>query len=144
MNELEKLAGTVADVYKWIDSQVAESAEKAGSCRLCGQCCDFERFGHKLFVSSPELVHFGQHAAGAVPPMQDGRCPYNIKSRCSVYDYRFAGCRIFCCNGDAGFQNHLSDSALRKLKAVCAEFPLPYEYLPLPEALSRLAVIDGT
>ncbi|MDP2932796.1 MAG: hypothetical protein Q8N81_01555 [bacterium] len=27
-------------------------------CSACGKCCDFESFGHKLFITSPELLYF--------------------------------------------------------------------------------------
>ena len=64
------------------------------------------------------------------------RCPYNIGGRCTVYEYRFAGCRIFCCNGDADFQSKLSESALKKLKSVCTEFQIPYRYTDLAVVLN--------
>jgi hypothetical protein len=64
------------------------------------------------------------------------RCPYNVGGKCTVYEYRFAGCRIFCCNADADFQSRLSESALKKLKSLCTKFQIPYSYLDLADALS--------
>jgi len=74
-----------------------------------------------------------------IKPMPTSRCPYNIGGRCTVYEYRFAGCRIFCCNGDADFQSRLSESALKKLKSVCTEFQIPYRYTDLASALNSFA-----
>jgi hypothetical protein len=51
-----------------------------------------------------------------------------------VYEYRFAGCRIFCCKGDADFQNRLSESALRKFKSICTDFQISYRYADLAKA----------
>jgi len=65
-----------------------------------------------------------------------GRCPYNVGGKCTVYEYRFAGCRIFCCNADADFQSRLSESAIKKFKDLCTEFSIPYRYIDLPTALT--------
>jgi Fe-S-cluster containining protein len=64
------------------------------------------------------------------------RCPYNIKGKCTVYKFRFAGCRIFCCKGDADFQSGLSEMALKKFKSICEEFQIPYRYIDLEVALN--------
>jgi hypothetical protein len=48
----------------------------------------------------------------------------------------FAGCRIFCCRGDADFQHRLSEAVLKKLKAICTELEIPYRYLDLTTALN--------
>ena len=127
--------------------------------------CD-EGFDHRLFVTPPELMYLaanlgaenikGSHFASPSDsrrqtglrairrkmgprPMPTSRCPYNIGGKCTVYEYRFAGCRIFCCNGDADFQSRLSESALKKLKSICTEFQIPYRYTDLASALNSLA-----
>jgi hypothetical protein len=74
-----------------------------------------------------------------IMPMLSSRCPYNIDGKCSVYEYRFSGCRIFCCNGDADFQSGLSEEVLEKLKSICVEFQIPYRYTDLAAGLSSLA-----
>jgi hypothetical protein len=68
--------------------------------------------------------------------MPTGRCPYNIDDKCAVYEHRFAGCRIFCCKGDANFQSSLSEAALEKLRAICIKFDIPYRYADLACALN--------
>ena len=69
-------------------------------------------------------------------PMTIGRCPYNIAGKCTVYEHRFAGCRIFCCKGDRDFQSRLSESALKRLMSICEECGLPYTYKDLAAALN--------
>jgi len=82
-----------------------------------------------------------RHGAENIKAMPSGRCPYNVDGKCSVYGHRFAGCRIFCCEGNADFQSELSESVLARLKSICTEFQIPYRYLDLPTALNTFA--DG-
>jgi Fe-S-cluster containining protein len=128
----------VAQIYDWIDRQIASHSDPAGKCDACGRCCDFDAYDHRLYVTGPELMYL---AAGLnvdkLRAMSSGRCPYNIDGKCSVYEYRFAGCRIFCCKGDADFQSSLSEAVLEKLKSLCAELEIPYHYRDLASALNE-------
>jgi Fe-S-cluster containining protein len=135
-----RLIEKVAEIYDWLDVQVRRCGELAGACKSCGNCCDFDGFDHHLFVTPPELMYLAANlGAENIKPMPTSRCPYNIGGRCTVYEYRFAGCRIFCCNGDADFQSGLSESALKKLKSVCTKFQIPYRYTDLASALNSFA-----
>ena len=135
-----RLLERVAEVYRWLELQLCSDSEKAGACRFCGDCCDFEGFDHRLFVTPPELLYLAANlGAENIKPMPANRCPYNIDDRCSVYEYRFSGCRIFCCNGDADFQSSLSEAVLEKLKSICVEFQIPYLYTDLAAGLNSIA-----
>lgn len=135
-----RLLERVAEVYGWLERQIRRSEGLSGACGGCGDCCDFDAFDHRLYVTLPELTYFTAGLAGAkVKPMPAGRCPYNVAGKCSVYERRFAGCRIFCCKGDTAFQGELSESALDRLKAICAEFRIPYRYMDLATSLNGLA-----
>jgi len=68
--------------------------------------------------------------------MTSGRCPYQKDKACTIHGHRFAGCRIFCCNGNADFQGELSEAVLKRLKAICEEFHIPYRYQELAAALA--------
>jgi len=78
--------------------------------------------------------------AEKIRPMTTGCCPYNIRSKCSVYEHRFSGCRIFSCKGDTDFQSRLSESAVKKFKAICEQFQIPYRYTDLATALDGFSV----
>lgn len=137
-----RLVKKVVEIYKWLDLQIHNNSELAGVCNACGKCCDFESFGHKLFVTTPELAYITENlGAKNIKPMKTSRCPYNIKSKCGIYEHRFASCRIFCCKGDADFQNCLSEKALKKFKLLCSEFQIPYRYTDLATALKDLVVV---
>ncbi len=126
----------VEKIYKWLDEQlVAEFI-----CDACGKCCDFESFGHRLYVTSPEMLFFTDKVSGGNIKQMTGRCPWQIDDKCAVYPYRFASCRIFCCKGDSAFQNQITETAVRKFKKLCNDFRIPYQYVDLPTALKEFFV----
>ncbi len=45
------------NVYTWIESQQKGEPDRAGSCNTCGACCDFPVYGHRLYVTPPELIY---------------------------------------------------------------------------------------
>jgi Fe-S-cluster containining protein len=134
--ENKRLVREVAEIYSWIDRQLASHSDLAGRCEACGRCCDFESFDHRLYLTPPELMYLAASPGlEKLRPMTTSRCPYNIGSKCTVYEYRFAGCRIFCCKADADFQSRLSEEALKKIKSLCTKFQIPYSYKDLKTAL---------
>ena len=133
MNAASELIQEVEAIYRWVDT---EAAEWGSSCRACGACCDFETFGHRLYVTTPELLYFHHHAGPQIKPMAGGVCPYRIEGKCSVYAYRFAGCRIFTCRGDSDGENRLSEAAIRQFKRLCDIHRQPYHYVPLRRGLT--------
>ena len=152
-----KLLKRVAEIYKWLHEQVRDNSDLAGTCDVCGKCCDFDTpapaaerepapeheqgFDHRLFVTPPELMYLAANlGAENVKPMPDNRCPYHLVCTCTVYEYRFAGCRIFSCKGNADFQSRLSESVLKKLKSLCTEFQITYHYTDLATALNNPAL----
>jgi Fe-S-cluster containining protein len=144
-----QLIKKVAEIYKWLDSQIRESVHLAGICNTCGKCCDFAQFDHRLFVTTPELMYLAANlGAENVKPMTTGRgstplttgCPYNVGGKCTIYKYRFSGCRIFSCKGDTDFQSRLSESTLKKFKSLCTDLQIPYRYTDLATALNDFTI----
>ena len=140
MTHNTKLLEKVAEIYRWLDLQISADTNLTGKCQMCGKCCDFAQFDHRLFITPPEIFYFNANLSDEKQkPMTTSRCPYNIDTRCTVYQHRFAGCRIFCCKADADFQRSLSELALNKFKSLCNEFKIPYRYTELPIALNNFA-----
>ena len=54
---------SVQRVYDWLDSEIQGNDSFVNGCKVCGKCCDFDGFEHKLFVTSPELIYF-RHKTG--------------------------------------------------------------------------------
>ncbi|HIJ51721.1 MAG TPA: YkgJ family cysteine cluster protein [Planctomycetes bacterium] len=138
MKNNSRLLKRVAEIYEWLDQQVRNNDDMSGHCDACGKCCDFESFDHHLFVTPPELMYLAANLGDEkLKAMPTSRCPYQLDGKCTVYEYRFAGCRIFCCNGDSDFQSRLSESVLKKLKSTCTEFQIAYHYTDLATALGN-------
>lgn len=135
-----RLVEEVEAVYDWIERGLRHDPARAGNCKTCGACCDFAEYDHRLYVTPPELVYLAAKLGTKTPrEMTTGRCPYQRGAVCTVHMHRFAGCRIFCCNGDAELQSELSEEALRRLKAVCERHDMPYCYSELAAALDRFS-----
>lgn len=131
-----RLIAEIADLYQWIDARLNQDSDRAGRCDACGACCDFPAYDHRLYVTPPELMYLAARLnTTRLKPMSAGRCPYQQGSSCTVYEHRFAGCRVFCCKGDSAFQSELSEAVLKKLKAICERRNVPYRYQDLPGAI---------
>jgi Fe-S-cluster containining protein len=152
------LVARVHEVYGWLDSRIQQAADLAGVCDACGKCCNFagtaavsvqgpapaseQGSNHLLFVTTPEVMYFAASLRDEnIKPMLTHWCPYNISGKCSVYQHRFAGCRIFCCKADTDFQSGLSESAIKKFKSICTELHIPYRYTDLATALNGFASV---
>jgi Fe-S-cluster containining protein len=132
-----RIVAEVEKLYRRLDAQLKRDPQRAGSCAACGACCDFDAYDHRLFVTPPELTYLAAKlGVTELKPMPGGRCPYQRGSQCTVHAHRFAACRVFCCKGDSGFQNELSEAVLKRLKAMCERFEVPYRYQDLPTALN--------
>jgi Fe-S-cluster containining protein len=136
-----RLVEEVAALYEWIGERLKQESGRVGRCNACGACCDFPSYGHRLFVTPPELIYLAARLnVDRLSPMPSGRCPYQQDNRCSIHEHRFVGCRIFHCRGDADFQSELSEAALQRLKNLCDKLPVPYRYMDLPSALNTFDV----
>jgi hypothetical protein len=130
----EQVIQEVQLIYDWLDVEIAAIGR---GCTACGQCCDFDAYGHRLYVTTPEMLFFEHFVGPHLQPMPSGVCPYRIDGKCTVYPYRFSGCRIFDCKTDAAAQNRLCEESVRRLKDLCDRYNLPYRYVYLKEALDN-------
>jgi Fe-S-cluster containining protein len=134
----KKIIERVSEIYKWIEEQRFANKDIAGSCEVCGKCCDFETYDHRLYITTPEILYFVEKLGRAnIKQMTTTRCCYQVEGKCSVHAYRFSGCRIFCCKGEATFQSELTEAAIKKFKGLCAELQIPYRYVELPAAFKN-------
>jgi Fe-S-cluster containining protein len=143
MTSNKQVVEKVGQIYDWVNQQMKDKPALAGKCKVCGRCCDFETFDHRLFVTTPELMYLVDKIGYYnIMPMLKGRCPWQKENKCSIYEHRFLSCRIFCCKGDKDFQSNLTEETLRKLKSLSTEFDIPYRYTALPAALDSFTIID--
>jgi Fe-S-cluster containining protein len=135
MKQVNQIISEVSGIYQWLEGELAKLSQ---SCDACGKCCDFESFGHRLYVTTPELMYFRYYLGPEIKEMATGVCPYRIDGKCTVYPYRFAGCRIFTCKGDTEKENQICEEAVRRFKALCNEYGLDYHYVYLQTGLEML------
>lgn len=134
----EEIRRRVELVYQWLDERLVAKNTLAGNCSACGRCCDFESFDHRLFVTTPEVLYLADKMGSRnIKQVAGGRCGYLFDGKCTIYRHRFAACRIFCCGGDAGFQSELAEEVVKKFKALCEKFDIPYRYADLSMALKQ-------
>lgn len=146
-------AEVLSDVQVVYDDIERLIAEAAWSCRACGSCCHFAEFGHRLFITTPEIIYFlsalrdgrvdRAQAAAAIAAMGDameGRfCPLQAGRSCTVRSARPAGCRMFFCDpGDIEKSCQAYEIAHSRLKAICESRSVPYAYVEWTTALQTI------
>jgi hypothetical protein len=137
----------------YADVEVALQAYRP-VCNQSGRCCLFAKFGHCLFVTTPELVYFlSNYRPGSLPPdSPTGQalidkieadpaelCPLQVGRLCGVRDIRPLGCRLFFCQpGSEKWGRPLYETFQQRMKAICRERSLPYAYVEWTETLAKL------
>jgi hypothetical protein len=130
-------AGFLAGIAAVLSDADAAVAEKSPTCRACGQCCRFEEFGHRLYVSTGELALLSASRPRRV--CRPGRCPYQVGSRCTARRRRGLGCRVFFCDPAAKeWSAALYEELHRRIRRLHARARLPYRYVELTAGLSEL------
>lgn len=88
----------------------------------------------RVSPADPNGHDHDSHAADA--------CPYQIDGLCTVRDVRPLGCRVYFCQASSRWwQGPMTESWLARLKALHAEFGVPYAYV---EWLAALRAVDET
>jgi hypothetical protein len=149
------------------------AVERRLECRQCGQCCRFEQFGHRLYVTAGELALMIKFAPDRVsepigkirpwgifdnPQSLGDRsairnvsrakpaslCPHQDQARCLARPGRALGCRLFFCDPSANeWFSDAYESFHRQIKLLHAAHGLPYVYAELAAALAELASVAG-
>ena len=127
----------VRAVYAEVDAAVAAAAPV---CEGSGRCCRFTEYGHTLFLSRFEADILLEAApAYATPVTRDG-CPFQVGGLCTAREPRPLGCRIYFCDpAYAETGNAITETAVKRLKALADEFGAGWEYAPLHHFLNASA-----
>jgi Fe-S-cluster containining protein len=133
----DDLAGRMDAFFEQIDRTVAGYFPV---CRNRGECCHFSTYGHKLYVTSIELIHFVRHALPAWrKPEREPACPYQIEGLCAARSFRPLGCRIFFCDPDTrDWQGPEYERRLIELRQIGTDFVIDYRYIEWLSAIGEL------
>jgi Fe-S-cluster containining protein len=142
--------GVIQALYADIDRQVQA---RGPVCFASGRCCNFDAYGHRLYVTGLEIAWVGiqsfkfqvsgsktlqglhgdeVESGGAVrlaekPP--EG-CPFQIGKLCGVHAVRPLGCRVFFCQeGTRQWQQDLYEQFLASLRQLHGKWDIEYRYL---------------
>ena len=113
-------------------------------CSASGRCCNFDRYGHRLYVTTMELatfLHQLNETNQSIPAAADpATCPFQSNRLCSVHTIRPFGCRIFFCDATATeWQNDQYEQFHARLKHLHDDLDVPYFYVEWRQALRVLS-----
>jgi Fe-S-cluster containining protein len=104
-------------------------------CTTSGRCCNFEAYGHRLYVTGLETAY--TIARLPAPLTRDalaeararGGCPFQSGTLCSVHDIKPLACRVYFCDETAQDWMHAtSERMLKELRALHDRHHLEYRY----------------
>ena len=132
-------------------------AGRRAVCNSSGRCCHFEAWGHRLYVTGVEAVHFsrveGVETRNAKHETRKGSislpqffakevvegCPYQVGGMCTARAGRPLGCRVYFCDENAkGWQEEVYEKYHAELKGVHERFGVPYRYVEWRVALKEM------
>ncbi len=126
--DLEGAFAALRHLYEGVDEAVA-----AGDCRLCGDCCHFEDYGHRLFATRLEVLYLLAECGAPPRGVARGRCPYQSEAECLARSGRMLGCRTFFCSRAGGGESELHERALAEISRIADRHNLPRDYRPIDE-----------
>ena len=124
----------IQELYDDLDRILATTG---GICVQSGRCCQFGKFGHRLYVTTLEMLYFlktlqtdqADKPPGYLKSLTDKRCPWQLDNLCTVHTIRPVGCRVYFCRGIAqDKQNELTERFLRRLRGLHDTLDVVYHY----------------
>ncbi len=138
-------------VYAMIADQVAA---RAPVCVASGKCCNFESYGHRLYVTGLEAAwcvaqltpeHPSLSPATVADALSRGGCPFQIGTLCGTHTIKPVGCRTYYCDPTAQqWQEGLTERAHGMVKSLHATAGVPYRYMEWRAMLALLARVTST
>jgi Fe-S-cluster containining protein len=119
-------------------AEVSQAITRQGpACWASGRCCNFEKTGHRLYVTGLEaawcITRVGRPGLAAIhTSMEQGNCPYltgEHRHLCGVHEAKPLGCRVYFCDRTSfPWQSELTESQLGVLRTLHEERAIPYRY----------------
>lgn len=129
------------EVRKALLNLHAELASRVESkdpvCTASGRCCNFERFGHRLYTTGLEVAltldllptERTLKPGDVDDALGRGTCPFVVDRLCGVHPVRPAGCRVYFCDTSAQlWVNELAEFAADEIKRIHDTYNIDYRY----------------
>lgn len=99
-------------------------------CQASGDCCDFEAFGHRLYVTTLEAEHFLRHSPQKRFNENPKQCPaWGADRLCKARAGRMLGCRTFYCGTNKNADpNEIYERYYRRIKDLHTTHGIPFRY----------------
>lgn len=143
--ERQRAYAALRRFYEEADEAVARLKPR---CQLSGNCCDFPRYGHRLFATLLEVDFAAEEGEGGGVALEPDWCEFYRNRRCQARATRPLACRTFYCDAAAreGLES-LHESLLARLRGLTRELGYPQGYGDfvelLPARRRALALLDG-
>lgn len=142
----ERIAARLEAVYLMLSEQIEA---RGPACWASGRCCNFDKTGHRLYVTGLEAAYTVSRIASPERAVNDrpvfaplptldaavraaetrGDCPFLDLNLCGVHRIKPLGCRVYFCDRSAEtWQEELSERGLRMIRSIHDEFGLSYRY----------------
>jgi len=137
--EIASRVDVVEAMRKFFDAADKDIAGRGALCTNRGACCRFGEFGHRLYVTTLEVVYFlAQHPSPL--PVTEDVCPHAIDGMCHARVGRPLGCRVFYCDPQAqDWQGPMTEEMLAQLREMHVQLNVPYAYQDWLAILRRVA-----
>jgi len=134
------LARRMEAFYAELDASVATYSP---ACRNRGDCCSFDAYGHRLYVTTVELAYFVRALRDRWRPPDAGQlCPFHVDGLCVARSHRPMGCRVFFCDPATQERQHAEyERRLAELKTISGAFGVDYRYVEWLSALRRVGAV---
>ena len=129
------IASELEAVYTLISDQIEA---RRPLCEVSGRCCNFEKHGHRLYVTGLEAAYTvakrqelgQQHTRDDVAQARArGDCPFLVDKMCSAHAIKPLGCRVYFCDPTAqDWQQELSERTLDMVRTIHDRHQIPYRY----------------
>ena len=131
-----EIADRLEAIYAMIADQVAA---RSPASVASGRCCNFEQYGHRLYVTGLEAAWCVRRLDEDSPPLTRdavveararGGCPFQVGTLCGVHTIKPVGCRTYFCDPTSqAWQEALTERAHAMVRALHVSTGTPYRYM---------------
>ena len=124
----------IRELYSALDDAVTAYGP---TCWISGKCCNFQNYGHRLYVTGLEIAWFLHQRRQDAEPITHpddaettGACPYQVNQLCTAHRTRPTGCRVFFCqHGTEDWQHGIYEHYLAQFRALHERLGVTYQYM---------------
>ena len=112
---------------------------KGPTCWSSGKCCNFNAYGHLLYVTGLEIAWFCRQVPTVSQPVDlKASCPFQVDGLCSTHAIRPLGCRVyFCQQGTQDWQQDVYEAFQQQLVELHQKHEIPYAYMEWRAGLAQ-------